>query len=162
MRTLILQLPLELPLAQLEAARRLAEGLEDQLLGIVVAKERPDLEEEKNKLIITGAENKKKLKEIEDEILRVLPQLVRAKGFHPDEPDADGWTPLHFAALAGRPDAVAALLELGAAPDIRSLGGSTPSLLAGEGRTHAAMGRHHRHLAGDLRGTDRRDRKSVV
>ena len=27
-------------------------GLEDQLLGVVVAKERPDLEEEKNKLII--------------------------------------------------------------------------------------------------------------
>ena len=48
------------------------EGLEDQLLGIVVAKERPDLEEEKNRLIISGAENKKKLKEIEDEILRVL------------------------------------------------------------------------------------------
>jgi hypothetical protein len=48
------------------------EGLEDQLLGIVVAKERPDLEEEKNKLIVQGAENKKKLKEIEDEILRVL------------------------------------------------------------------------------------------
>eukprot|EP00955_Chlamydomonas_euryale_P019303 205784-Chlamydomonas_euryale.AAC.1 len=48
------------------------EGLEDQLLGIVVAKERPDLEEEKNKLIVTGAENKRKLKEIEDEILRVL------------------------------------------------------------------------------------------
>ncbi len=48
------------------------QGLEDQLLGIVVAKERPDLEEEKNKLIITGAENKRKLKEIEDEILRVL------------------------------------------------------------------------------------------
>ncbi|KAG2490029.1 hypothetical protein HYH03_011494 [Edaphochlamys debaryana] len=48
------------------------EGLEDQLLGIVVAKERPDLEEEKNKLIVVGAENKKKLKEIEDEILRVL------------------------------------------------------------------------------------------
>ncbi|KAG2424716.1 hypothetical protein HXX76_014292 [Chlamydomonas incerta] len=48
------------------------EGLEDQLLGIVVAKERPDLEEEKNKLILVGAENKKKLKEIEDEILRVL------------------------------------------------------------------------------------------
>lgn len=29
-------------------------GLEDQLLGIVVAKERPELEEEKSKLIITG------------------------------------------------------------------------------------------------------------
>ncbi|KAG6798201.1 Dynein heavy chain 7, axonemal [Apis mellifera caucasica] len=47
-------------------------GLEDQLLGIVVAKERPDLEAEKNLLIIQGAANKKKLKEIEDEILRVL------------------------------------------------------------------------------------------
>ena len=34
--------------------------------------------------------------------LRVLPQLIRAKGFHPDEPDADGWTALHFAALAGQ------------------------------------------------------------
>ena len=48
------------------------EGLEDQLLGIVVAKERPDLEEEKNKLIVQGAENKRKLKEIEDEILKTL------------------------------------------------------------------------------------------
>ena len=28
-------------------------------------------------------------------------------------------------------------------------------LLAGEGRAHAAMGRHHRHLASDLRATDR-------
>ena len=48
------------------------EGLTDQLLGIVVAKERPELEEEKNRLIIAGAENKRKLKEIEDQILRVL------------------------------------------------------------------------------------------
>lgn len=48
------------------------EGLEDQLLGIVVAAERPDLEEEKSKLIISGAANKRKLKETEDEILRVL------------------------------------------------------------------------------------------
>jgi dynein heavy chain len=48
------------------------EGLEDQLLGIVVAAERPDLEEEKNKLIISGAANKRKLKETEDEILKVL------------------------------------------------------------------------------------------
>lgn len=48
------------------------EGLEDQLLGIVVAKERPELEEEKTQLILQSAENKKKLKEIEDEILRVL------------------------------------------------------------------------------------------
>jgi len=48
------------------------EGLEDQLLGFVVAKERPDLEEEKNLLIIKGAENKKMLKEVEDKILQVL------------------------------------------------------------------------------------------
>jgi len=47
-------------------------GLEDQLLGIVAAKEKPELEEKKNELIIESAANKKKLKEIEDEILRVL------------------------------------------------------------------------------------------
>lgn len=41
------------------------EGLEDQLLGIVVSKERPDLEEKKTQLILQSAENKKKLKEIE-------------------------------------------------------------------------------------------------
>jgi len=34
-------------------------GLDDQLLGIVVAKERPELEAEKNQLIIQGAANKK-------------------------------------------------------------------------------------------------------
>ncbi|XP_060945031.1 dynein axonemal heavy chain 7 [Limanda limanda] len=48
------------------------EGIEDQLLGIVVARERPDLEEEKQALILQGAENKRQLKEIEDEILEVL------------------------------------------------------------------------------------------
>ncbi|CEM36965.1 unnamed protein product, partial [Vitrella brassicaformis CCMP3155] len=47
-------------------------GLQDQLLGIVVAKEKPDLEEEKARLIVEGAENKKQLKEIEDKILHVL------------------------------------------------------------------------------------------
>ncbi|XP_071052666.1 dynein axonemal heavy chain 7 [Onthophagus taurus] len=47
-------------------------GLEDQLLGIAVAKERPDLEAEKNQLILQGAENKRMLKEIEDKILWVL------------------------------------------------------------------------------------------
>ena len=35
------------------------EGLQDQLLGIVVAKERPELEEEKFQLIVQSAENKK-------------------------------------------------------------------------------------------------------
>ncbi|MEE6501786.1 hypothetical protein FKM82_004321 [Ascaphus truei] len=48
------------------------EGLEDQLLGIAVAKERPELEEERNALILQSAANKKQLKEIEDKILETL------------------------------------------------------------------------------------------
>uniref|UniRef100_A0A8C5CUF5 Dynein, axonemal, heavy chain 12 n=1 Tax=Gadus morhua TaxID=8049 RepID=A0A8C5CUF5_GADMO len=48
------------------------EGLEDQLLGIMVAKERPELEEERNALILQSATNKKQLKEIEDQILETL------------------------------------------------------------------------------------------
>lgn len=46
--------------------------LREQLLGIVVENERPDLEEQKNKLILAGAENKRTLKEIEDKILHIL------------------------------------------------------------------------------------------
>ncbi|XP_076826201.1 dynein axonemal heavy chain 1-like isoform X3 [Clavelina lepadiformis] len=44
-------------------------GLEDQLLGRVVAEERPDLEEAKNQLIVTNAKMKQELKDIEDQIL---------------------------------------------------------------------------------------------
>ena len=40
--------------------------------GIVVAQERPELEEEKNALILQSAANKRQLKEIEDKILEVL------------------------------------------------------------------------------------------
>uniref|UniRef100_A0A5S6LE06 Protein MCM10 homolog n=1 Tax=Xenopus tropicalis TaxID=8364 RepID=A0A5S6LE06_XENTR len=47
-------------------------GLQDQLLGIVAAKEKPELEEKKNQLIVESAANKKQLKEIEDKILEVL------------------------------------------------------------------------------------------
>jgi len=47
-------------------------GLQEQMLGIVVAKEKPELEEEKNRLILESAANKKQLKEIEDKILHVL------------------------------------------------------------------------------------------
>ncbi|XP_038073730.1 dynein heavy chain 3, axonemal-like isoform X4 [Patiria miniata] len=47
-------------------------GLEDQLLGLVAAREKPQLEEKKNQLIIEGAHNRKQLKEIEDKILEVL------------------------------------------------------------------------------------------
>ena len=48
-----------------------SEGLQDQLLGVVVAREKPELEQQKNQLIIEGAENKRKLK-IEDKILHIL------------------------------------------------------------------------------------------
>jgi dynein heavy chain len=48
------------------------EGLEDQLLGIVIAKERPELEEMKVQLLLQSAENKKQLQELEDKILQVL------------------------------------------------------------------------------------------
>lgn len=44
-------------------------GLEDQLLGQVVAEERPDLEEAKNQLVISNAKMQQELKDIEDQIL---------------------------------------------------------------------------------------------
>lgn len=47
-------------------------GLQDQLLSIIAAKEKPELEEKKNQLILESAANSKQLKEIEDEILEVL------------------------------------------------------------------------------------------
>jgi len=48
------------------------KGLEEQLLGIVAAKEKPDLEEKKVLLIVESARNNKTLKEIEDQILKIL------------------------------------------------------------------------------------------
>ena len=48
------------------------EGLEDQLLNIVVAKEREDLQVLKEQLILDGAANARKLKDIEDQILEIL------------------------------------------------------------------------------------------
>lgn len=48
------------------------EGLTDQLLALLVSKERPDLEAEKEKLVVESAENQRALKEIEDEILNIL------------------------------------------------------------------------------------------
>ncbi|XP_074081620.1 dynein axonemal heavy chain 2 isoform X1 [Macrotis lagotis] len=48
------------------------QGLEAQLLGIVVRKERPELEEQKDSLVINIAAGKRKIKELEDEILRLL------------------------------------------------------------------------------------------
>ncbi|XP_046389338.1 dynein axonemal heavy chain 2 [Ischnura elegans] len=48
------------------------QGLEAQLLGTVVRKERPDLEEQKDALVSNIASGKKLLKHLEDEILRLL------------------------------------------------------------------------------------------
>jgi len=49
-----------------------SEGLEEQLLGTVVTQERPDLANLKNQLVVSNAEMKKELKEIEDKILFML------------------------------------------------------------------------------------------
>jgi dynein heavy chain len=48
------------------------DGLQDQLLGLVVAKERPEVEAERQELIVTSAANKKALKEVEVKILDTL------------------------------------------------------------------------------------------
>eukprot|EP00668_Euglena_longa_P046636 GGOE01062321.1.p1 GENE.GGOE01062321.1~~GGOE01062321.1.p1 ORF type:complete len:2198 (+),score=861.46 GGOE01062321.1:644-6595(+) len=48
------------------------DGLEDQLLKIVVRKEKAELEEQKDELVLNTAAAKKKTKELEDEILRIL------------------------------------------------------------------------------------------
>ena len=48
------------------------KGLEDQLLALTVSMERPELEEEKIKLVLQSAENARQLKEIEDKIIEIL------------------------------------------------------------------------------------------
>jgi len=54
------------------------EGLEEQLLGIVVNKEKPELEEKNTELVINMAKNKKTLKDLEDQILELLKQADTA------------------------------------------------------------------------------------
>jgi len=67
-------------------------GLEAQLLGIVVKKESPELEKQKDDLVLKIAAGKKKLVELEDEILRYeLPSsaaVVFGGGFWPLFPAA--------------------------------------------------------------------------
>lgn len=48
------------------------QGLEAQLLGIVVRKERPQLEEQKDNLVMTIAKGKRTLMDLENELLRLL------------------------------------------------------------------------------------------
>ncbi|XP_066140827.1 dynein axonemal heavy chain 10 [Euwallacea fornicatus] len=47
-------------------------GLEDQLLGIVVKNERPDLEEQREMLVTEASENENLLQQLEDSLLREL------------------------------------------------------------------------------------------
>ncbi|KAK6993294.1 Dynein heavy chain 6 axonemal, partial [Biomphalaria glabrata] len=51
------------------------KGLEDQLLSDVVSLERPDLEEQRNELIMRINADKNQLKSIEDKILKLLFEL---------------------------------------------------------------------------------------
>ena len=48
------------------------KGLEDQLLGDVVRKERPDLEEQKDRLVVSISNDKRQLNDLEDKILKLL------------------------------------------------------------------------------------------
>ncbi|GFH16496.1 dynein heavy chain 7, axonemal, partial [Haematococcus lacustris] len=48
------------------------KGLEDQLLGEVVRQERPDLEEQRDRLVVSISADKKQLQELEDKILKLL------------------------------------------------------------------------------------------
>ena len=47
-------------------------GLEDQLLGVVVIEEMPEMEEKKNSLVVSNARMRKELQELEDLILYML------------------------------------------------------------------------------------------
>jgi len=48
------------------------DGLEEQLLGVLVSKERPDCEEKKNELVVNNAKMKAELTNLEDHILALL------------------------------------------------------------------------------------------
>jgi len=48
------------------------QGLEDQLLGLVVRKERPELEEQRDRLVVSISNDKRQLKDLEDKILKLL------------------------------------------------------------------------------------------
>jgi ankyrin repeat protein len=71
-----------------------------------------------------------------------------ACGFDPNTPDHDGVTPLHRAAMAGKPEAVRVLLA-GGAP-VNALDGmfaGTPLVWACEGWSHARSGADHLGVA---------------
>merc|ERR1712232_1277577 len=47
-------------------------GLEEQLLGLIMANELPELERKKNELVVQNADMAKQLQDIEDKILYML------------------------------------------------------------------------------------------
>nr|XP_012140860.1 PREDICTED: dynein heavy chain 1, axonemal [Megachile rotundata] len=59
-------------------------GLEDQVLSLVVIQERPDLEQSRNALIVSNAEMRRELKDIED---RILYRLSVSEGSAVDDID---------------------------------------------------------------------------
>jgi hypothetical protein len=48
------------------------QGLEDQLLGELVRQERPELEEQRDRLVVSIAADKKQLVQLEDRVLKLL------------------------------------------------------------------------------------------
>ena len=64
--------------------------------GVVVAKERPDLEEQRNELVVQSADNKRKLKEIEDKILEVSVPAKRHPSCAQPVAHVDHFLPHHF------------------------------------------------------------------
>lgn len=52
------------------------------------------------------------------------------EGANPGQPDADGWTPLHFAAQGQHADVAAVLLRAGAPVDAADKHGKTPLAVA--------------------------------
>jgi hypothetical protein len=48
------------------------KGLEDQLLAELVRQERPELEEQRDRLVVSLAADKRQLKELEDKVLKLL------------------------------------------------------------------------------------------
>lgn len=53
------------------------QALEAQLLGIVVGKERPELEAQKESLVISIGTCKKRLQDLDDDILRLFSLMFR-------------------------------------------------------------------------------------
>lgn len=61
------------------------EGLEEQLLSVLVRIEKPSLEEQKDNLVVSIAKSKKMLVELEDKILRMLNENFRGPVLEDDE-----------------------------------------------------------------------------